>query len=220
MRPGRLEIPEGLDPARAQEWACGEFGVVVGADEAGRGPLFGPVAAAAVVLDPGTELPGLDDSKKLTEAKREALFPLIQEKARAWGIGTASAEEIDRMNILNATFLAVRRALEQVAVPWDRLLMDGSVLVRGIDPARQFCVVKGDARVQAIAAASVLAKVHRDRLIVELAGKYPGYALERNKGYPSREHLDGIRKLGYTPEHRRSFHVKELEPDLFGGEGA
>ena len=217
MRPGRLEIPEGLDLAGAQEWACGEFGVVVGADEAGRGPLFGPVAAAAVVLDPGTELPGLDDSKKLTEAKREALFPLIQERARAWGIGTASAAEIDQMNILNATFLAVRRAIEQISVPWDKLLMDGSVLVRGIAPSRQFCVVKGDARVQAIAAASVLAKVHRDRLIVELAKTYPGYGLEKNKGYPSREHLDGIRKLGYTPEHRRSFHVKEFEPDLFDG---
>ncbi len=217
MSPGRLEIPEGLDPERAQRWACERFGVVVGADEAGRGPLFGPVAAAVVALGPGTELPGLDDSKKLTEAKREALFPLIQARARAWGIGTASAAEIDELNILGATFLAVRRALEQVAIPWDRLLMDGSLLVRGIDPARQFCVVKGDVRVQSIAAASVLAKVHRDRLIVELAKKYPGYALEKNKGYPSREHLDGIRRLGYTPEHRRSFHVKELEQcDLFG----
>jgi ribonuclease HII len=207
---GRLEIPEGLDLAAADRWAWTHFGRMVGADEAGRGPLAGPVVAAVVLLDPNRELKGLDDSKKLTEKRREELFPQIQAEALGWGIGQASPAEIDEINILQASFLAVRRALEQLACPWEHLLMDGSVLVTGVATERQHCVVKGDGRVRSIAAASILAKVTRDRLMVELDAQYPGYGLAGHKGYPCAAHVEAIRQLGWSPIHRRSFHVKAL----------
>lgn len=206
----RLEIPDNLTIEEAQDFVCSKWGVVATADEAGRGPIAGPVVAAVVLLAPQTELVGLGDSKKLTEKCREKLFPLIQERALAWAIGEASAEEIDQINILEATFLAVRRALMQISLPWGHLLMDGNLPVRQIPLERQHVVVKGDGRVQGIAAASVLAKVHRDRLMCQLAQSYPQYGFEKHKGYPSPSHIDAVRQYGWSPVHRKSFRVKGL----------
>ena len=179
------------------------FALVCGADEAGRGPLAGPVCAAAVILPEGVELPGLNDSKKLTEKKREALFPLIEEKAVAYGIAFASVEEIERMNILAAALLAMDRAIGQLSPAPDLALIDGNT-VRGISiPARS--VVGGDGKVAAIAAASVLAKVTRDRLMAELAAQYPQYGFEKHKGYGTKEHYAALEKYGPSPVHRPSF---------------
>lgn len=176
---------------------------VCGVDEAGRGPLAGPVCAAAVILPEGVELPGLNDSKKLTEKKREALFPLIEEKAIAYAIAFASVEEIERMNILAAALLAMDRAIGQLDPAPALALIDGNT-VRGISvPARS--VVGGDGKVAAIAAASVLAKVTRDRLMLEMAEKYPQYGFEKHKGYGTREHYAALEKYGACPAHRPSF---------------
>lgn len=210
---GRLEIPTNLSLSQGQRWVEERFGTVLAADEAGRGPLAGPVVAAVVILPQHHFDWGVDDSKQLSEAKREELFPQIQERAIAWAIGEASAAEIDQHNILGATFLAVRRAVEQVALPWDLLLMDGSLLVRGIVPEKQRCLVKGDARVESIAAASILAKVHRDRLMRRYGLEFPQYGFEKHKGYPSQQHIDAIRQHGWTSLHRRSFRVKALEQE-------
>ena len=180
------------------------FGVISGVDEAGRGPLAGPVYAAAVVLSPETTIDGLNDSKKLTEKKREALFPIIQEKALAYGIGFATEQEIDEINILNATFLAMRRAVENMGITPDLLLIDGN-----LKPKIGFCaevpVIKGDAKSMSIAAASVLAKVSRDRFMLELAEKYPQYAFEKHKGYGTKLHYEKIREHGISTVHRRTF---------------
>lgn len=206
-----MTIPGDLNLLEAHRWASERFGTLVCVDEAGRGPLAGPVVAAAVIFTPGIELLGLDDSKKLTEKRREKLFPEIQEKATAWAIGEATPEEIDQINILEATFLAVRRAIDQLGVEWDHLLMDGSLPVRGIPLERQYAVIKGDALVQGIAAASILAKVHRDRLMVRFAQEYPEYGFEKHKGYPSPSHLEAILEFGRTPIHRHTFRVRGLE---------
>ena len=176
---------------------------VCGIDEAGRGPLCGPVCAAAVILPEGAELPGINDSKKLSEKKREELYPLILERAVAVGIGSASAEEIDRINILQATFLAMRRAVENLSVPASYALVDGNRLPGLEIPAE--CVVRGDATVISIAAASVVAKVTRDRRMCELARQYPQYGLEQHKGYPTKEHYQRIKQYGIAPFYRRSF---------------
>lgn len=179
------------------------FQVLAGVDEAGRGPLAGPVCAAAVILPPDAEIPGLNDSKKLTEKKREALFDVIKDTALAYGIAFATHEEIDEMNILNATFLAMSRAIEQIHIPFDLVLIDGN-RTKGIEyPAE--CVVGGDGRCMSIAAASVLAKVTRDRFMLEMAEKYPGYAFEKHKGYGTKAHYDAIRELGPCPIHRLTF---------------
>ncbi|MFD1699935.1 ribonuclease HII [Halopseudomonas phragmitis] len=177
--------------------------LIAGVDEVGRGPLCGAVVTAAVILDPTRPIEGLNDSKKLTEARREALFPLIQERALAWCIARAEVEEIDQLNILHATMLAMQRAVAGLAVIPDRVLIDGNRCPPLPMPAEP--VVKGDSRVPAIAAASILAKVARDREMCELDRQYPGYGLAGHKGYPTPVHLQALRELGATPIHRRSF---------------
>lgn len=176
---------------------------ICGIDEAGRGPLAGPVFAAAVLLPFGAQIDGLNDSKKLSDAKRRALFPEICEKAVAYGIGSASAQEIDEINILQATFLAMRRAVEAMTVQADYLLVDGNRLtVFGI-PAE--AVVKGDSRSANIAAASILAKVSRDTLMEKLAEEYPHYGFEIHKGYGTKAHYAALEKFGACPIHRQTF---------------
>lgn len=191
-------------------------GPVCGIDEAGRGPLAGPVFAACAILRPGVEIPGLDDSKKLTEKRREAVFEDITGGGKAWfGIGAATPEEIDRLNILGATFLAMNRAYQMMlageGVPEEQLprlaLVDGNR-----DPGLPIptqTVVKGDSRSAAIAAASVLAKVSRDRVMLELDLMYPQYQLAKHKGYPTKLHYQLLQKHGPSPIHRRSF-LKKL----------
>lgn len=175
-----------------------------GVDEAGRGPLCGPVYAAAVILDPAWPINGLNDSKKLSEKKREALAPLIRERALAWAVGVATVEEIDRLNILHATMLAMRRAVEGLGVPPDQVLIDGNRVPPGLlMPAR--AIVGGDALEPSISAASILAKTGRDHEMMALAALYPEYGIARHKGYPTREHLAALRAHGPSPIHRRSF---------------
>ena len=185
--------------ARAEGWHC-----ICGIDEAGRGPLAGPVVAAAVVLPPGYELPGLTDSKQLTAARREKLYAqIMQDPTVSKCIASASVEEIDRLNILRATHLAMRRAAEGLTPQPDFCLIDG-LPVPGF-PLRSRSLVKGDARCLSIAAASVLAKVTRDHLMQELHSQYPHYGWNRNAGYGTREHMSALREHGITPHHRRSF---------------
>ncbi|AOX99474.1 ribonuclease HII [Jeongeupia sp. USM3] len=180
------------------------MGLICGVDEAGRGPLAGSVYAAAVILPDDHGIVGLNDSKKLSEKKREQLFPLIQQRALAWAVASASAAEIDEINILQATFLAMRRAIEALPLAATAALIDGNrVPPRLAIPAE--AIVQGDAKVASIAAASILAKVSRDREAVELDARYPGYGLAQHKGYPTAAHLAALQKLGPTPEHRRSF---------------
>jgi ribonuclease HII len=179
------------------------FGRVAGVDEAGRGPLAGPVIAAAVILDPKLPIAGLRDSKKLTETRRNALFDEITGNALAWAVGRADVEEIDSINILQATLLAMRRAVDQLVPAADAALVDGNQCPRLACPVQT--VIKGDDKVAAISAASIIAKVSRDREMLELDNLYPGYGLARHKGYPSRMHLEALQILGVTPIHRRSF---------------
>ena len=176
---------------------------VCGCDEAGRGPLCGPVVAAAVILPPGIEIEGLNDSKKLTEKKRERLFDVIKEKAVAYAIAEASPEEIDEINILNASMLAMRRAVEALSVKADFALIDGNCS-RGFTIPTE-TVVKGDAVSCSIAAASILAKVTRDRGCIELDKLYPEYGIAKHKGYPTKDHMDAVRLYGPSPIHRKSF---------------
>ena len=178
------------------------FRAVAGVDEAGRGCLFGPVFAAAVVLDPERPIAGLADSKVLAAGRREALAAAIRERAACWAVASASAAEIDRVNIREASRLAMRRAVQSLDPPCDYLLVDALT----IDwPVPQQALIQGDARVTAIAAASILAKVERDACMRVLSAEYPGYGLERHKGYPTAEHREALRQLGPTPLHRRSF---------------
>ena len=198
------------------------FALVCGVDEAGRGPLAGPVVAAAVILPPKEELlekcpllAGLNDSKKLTEKKREMLFDPIRQYALAYGIGQANAREIDEHNILQATFLAMGRAVENLKQNFqltpDILLVDGNRDPKIMDPTRT--VIKGDASSASIAAASILAKVTRDRQMVELDKLYPQYGFAKHKGYPTKLHYERIAEYGITPQHRRSFLKKVLQSD-------
>lgn len=177
--------------------------IICGVDEAGRGPLAGPVCAAAVILPQNLELPGLTDSKKLTDKKRRELFPLIKEQAIAYGIGLASEKEIDEINILQATFLAMQRALDQLAVKPDLALIDGNRQKNFGVPAKT--AVKGDSLSANIAAASILAKVTRDDLMVELAQQYPQYQFEIHKGYGTKAHYAALREYGPSPVHRMTF---------------
>ena len=183
------------------------YRLICGVDEAGRGPLAGPVYAAAVILPRGLVLEGLDDSKKLTEKKREALFDPIREQAIAYGIASASVEEIETKNILNATFLAMNRAIEKLSPVPALALIDGNRNTGITFPSR--CVVKGDAKCADIAAASVLAKVSRDRFMLEMARQYPQYRFEQHKGYGTKLHYDMLREYGPSPIHRMSF-LKKL----------
>ena len=183
------------------------FKFVCGVDEAGRGPLAGPVCAAAVILN--EEIEGLNDSKKLSEKNREALFDVIKEKALSYSIAFASVEEIEECNILNATYLAMNRAIEGLNVKADFALIDGNRVPTGITVPCE-TVVKGDAKSCSVAAASILAKVTRDRLMLEEDKKYPQYNFKKHKGYGTKEHTDAILKYGLSPIHRPSFLKKLL----------
>ena len=176
---------------------------ICGVDEAGRGPLAGPVCAAAVILPEHLQIPGLTDSKKLTDKKRRELFPIIQEQAIAYGIGLASESEIDEINILQATFLAMGRALEQLSVRPALALIDGNRETDFGLPVKT--VVKGDSLSANIAAASILAKVTRDNLMMDLAQKYPEYGFEIHKGYGTKAHYEALRTYGPCPIHRKTF---------------
>ncbi|MEY8310801.1 ribonuclease HII [Oscillospiraceae bacterium 42-9] len=176
---------------------------VCGIDEAGRGPLAGPVCAAAVILPDGLEIEGLNDSKKLTEKKREALFDVITARAEAYGIGWASEQEIDQVNILQATFLAMARAVEALSLPADFALVDGNRMPPLSIPGET--IVKGDGKAACIAAASVLAKVSRDRALRKLDQRHPEYGFAQHKGYGTKAHYAAIKQYGLLPEHRRSF---------------
>ena len=172
-------------------------------DEVGRGPLAGPVIAAAVMLDPGRSLAGLADSKVVSAARRERLALSIRGGAQAWAIGRAEVDEIDRHNILNASLLAMQRAVEALGVEPQRVLVDGNRCPKLSCPAQ--AIVRGDALVPAISAASILAKVERDAEMVALDARYPGYGFAQHKGYPTRVHLECLQRLGPCPVHRRSF---------------
>ncbi|MBQ9410927.1 MAG: ribonuclease HII [Bacteroidales bacterium] len=188
-----------------------------GCDEAGRGPLAGPVYAAAVILPPDFYHPLLNDSKQMTEKAREELRPIIEANAIAWAVEAVSAEEIDQLNILWASVTGMQRAVAKLNPKPDFLLIDGNKF----RPFGSFgfndfqTVVHGDATYASIAAASVLAKTYRDDFMRKIAMEYPQYGWDRNMGYPTAEHIEAIRRHGYTPWHRKSFHVKELEPSLF-----
>lgn len=193
-------------PDYSYEEAAREKGytLICGVDEAGRGPLSGPVCAAAVILPEGCEIAGLNDSKKLSEKARERLFPQIVEKAVAYHVAYASVEEIEKYNILEATYIAMNRAIEGLITAADFALIDGNRIPRDIKIPCE-TVVKGDAKSMSIAAASVLAKVSRDRLMLEIDRKYPEYNFKKHKGYGTAEHVAAIKEYGPCPVHRMSF---------------
>jgi len=213
----------------------GENAVVVGIDEVGRGPLAGPVVACAAVLKSPAALLTLNDSKKLTRPKREAMYQNVQNACECFAVASASVEEIDRMNILEADFLAMRRALQALGMPGIHesepeipvfkkgilssaskiiIAVDGNLKIHGIPEEMQIPVVKGDGRIASISAASILAKVFRDRYMDDLEKKFPGYGFDKHAGYGTKAHLDAIRRQGMTPEHRKSFHPKSLQTEL------
>lgn len=186
-----------------------------GCDEAGRGCLAGAVFAAAVILPPDFRNELLNDSKQLSEKQRYALRPIIEQEATAWAVGIVSPEEIDRINILNASFLAMHRAIEQLNVPPEHLLIDGNRFKKYRETPHS-CVVKGDGKYLSIAAASVLAKTYRDDYMLDLHRKYPMYQWDRNKGYPTKAHREAIRLHGTSPYHRMTFQLLERQLSLFG----
>lgn len=199
-----------LDFKYEDEAKSNGYTLICGIDEAGRGPLMGPVCAAAVILPPHFEIEGLNDSKKLTEKKREALFPIITSSAVAYGIAYATEKEIDELNILNATMLAMNRAIKALSVKADFALIDGNCS-RSIEiPSKT--IVGGDAKCPSISAASILAKVSRDRLCYELDKKYPEYGFAKHKGYGTKEHMEALKKFGPCPCHRMTF-LKFLNND-------
>ena len=185
------------------------WSVVAGVDEAGRGPLAGPVYAAAVILPPNLQIDGLDDSKKLSESKREELFGIIVGKAVAYGIASASEKEIDEINILNATYLAMNRAIEKLEIMPEVALIDGNRSTGILYPNK--CIIGGDGLSASIAAASILAKVTRDRYMVELSAQYPEYGFEKHKGYPTKLHYEMIEQHGPSPVHRVSFRLHKAK---------
>lgn len=196
-----MNAPAAYQPAAYQPAV---YQLVAGVDEAGRGPLAGPVVVAAVILDPARPIDGLADSKQLSPKRREALYALIVERALAHAIIRVEANEIDRVNILNATLDGMSRALQALATTPALALIDGNRLPKSLScPAR--AIVRGDATEPAISAASILAKVSRDRILVEYESRWPGYGFAQHKGYPSPAHLDALTRLGPCPEHRRSF---------------
>jgi ribonuclease HII len=186
------------------EWSVQKGVTEAGCDEAGRGCLAGPVVAAAVILDPRNPIDGLNDSKQMTERKRDLLRPEIERKALAWAVGIVSNEEIDRINILNASFLAMHRAIEQLKVMPTLIAVDGNRFTP-YPAIPHVCMVKGDARFMHIAAASILAKTHRDEIMAQLHAECPHYGWDRNKGYPTKAHRQGIGSFGTTAYHRMSF---------------
>ena len=218
-----------------RNYATSTFGphtIIVGVDEVGRGPLAGPVVACAAVLRSPDILPVLNDSKKFTRPKREAIYDKVKDACECYAIASASVEEIDSLNILEADFLAMRRALQALGMPGLAeadpelpvevrgsfkpnstvlVAVDGNLKINGLDQRCQFPVIKGDGLVASISAASILAKVFRDRYMDHLAQEYPGYGFEKHAGYGTKAHLDAIRKLGRSPVHRKSFHPKGLD---------
>lgn len=188
--------------------------IEAGCDEAGRGPLAGPVFAAAVILPPDFYHPLLNDSKQMSEKARNILRPIIEKEALAWAVEEVSAEEIDSLNILWASVTGMQRAVKRLSIKPEWLLIDGNRW-RRFEDYQAVTVVHGDATYASIAAASVLAKTYRDEHMRKLAQQYPQYGWEHNMGYPTAEHIAAIKEYGYTPEHRKSFHPKELEPTLF-----
>ena len=199
-----------LDYDFEKQFLSDEIKLICGVDEAGRGPLMGPVVAAACILPPDVVIKGLDDSKKLSEKKRELLFDEIREKAIAYSVASASVEEIEEINILNAAMLAMKRAIESLEIKADFALIDGNCS-RGFSiPTKT--VVGGDAKVPSIAAASILAKVTRDRLCYEYDKQYPEYGFRKHKGYGTKLHMEALRKYGPSPVHRPSF-LKFLNND-------
>lgn len=186
------------------------FAAVCGIDEAGCGPLAGPVYAAAVILNPDDPIEGLNDSKKLTEKKREALYPQIKERALAWAIASATAQEIDEINILQARLLAMRRAVEMLSIKPDQALVDGN-RDPDIPNVPSLLIVGGDGKSASIAAASILAKVTRDHAMLELDKQYPQYLFAKHKGYPTKLHVEKLLEHGACPEHRQTFLKKIWE---------
>ncbi len=207
----QLTMPTGAEPDlfAFDNGFRGKFGIVCGIDEAGRGPLAGDVFAAAVILDEGTVIEGINDSKKLTEKKRERLFDEICAKARAYCIASASVEEIEALNILQADFLAMQRAYQGLGVPAGIVLVDGNQLP-AINAEMRY-VVKGDARSASIAAASILAKVSRDRYMKKMSELYPQYGFEKHKGYGTKAHYAAVDEFGLCEIHRKSFFKKYNE---------
>lgn len=203
---------------RYQNWLIERMGypMVIGVDEVGRGPIAGPVVAAAVSLPPNAVVSGLDDSKRLSDSTRRELAAQIRTHALCWAVGQATPAEIDSFNIRQAAFLAMRRALGKLDIPEEALvLVDGSCEIPGITSSQR-SIVRGDSRVAAIAAASILAKVHRDDYMLDLDAKYPGYGFAQHKGYPTQAHLEALQRLGPTPEHRRTFApVEAIQYRLF-----
>ncbi len=185
-----------------------------GCDEAGRGCLAGPVVAAAVILPPRVRIPGLDDSKKLTHERREELRPLIQAKAIAWAVGVVGPEEIDVLNILRASFIAMHHALDALQQRPEHLLIDGNRFITYADIPHT-CLIKGGGRFRSIAAASILAKTHRDELMTRLHNDHPEYGWAVNKGYPTVDHRDALDRIGPCVHHRKSFRLSYAEPVLF-----
>ena len=212
----RIRRPRGYLQLERELWARG-LELIAGVDEAGRGPLAGPVFAAAVILPPGKLLRGIDDCKLLRPGVRERLAEKIEARATAWAVAAASSREVDRMNILRASHLAMRRALGRLRIEPEHVVVDG-LPVPDLAPE---CtpVVDGDRLVHAVSCASILAKVYRDRLMRRLAGRYPGYGWHTNVGYATEEHRDAIAELGVTPHHRMSFQPTQLGLDLFGEGG-
>lgn len=180
------------------------YKVIAGVDEAGRGPLAGDVYAGAVILEPGTIIEGLNDSKKISPKKRDLLFDEIKEKAISWSVGIATVAEIEELDILNATFLAMRRAIDGLSVAPDFVMVDGNQRIRKLETEHE-PVIKGDSLSMSIAAASIIAKVSRDRYMEEMAKKYPEYEFEGHKGYGTKRHSELIREFGPSPIHRLSF---------------
>ncbi len=197
--------------AYQRKWEVEGYRTVCGIDEAGRGPLCGPVAAAAVILPMGAEIPGLNDSKKLSEKKREVLYDIILEKALAWHVAFVDEKVIDEINILNATFEAMHQAVAGLQIPADFALIDGN-RAKGFSIPTE-CVVGGDGKAACIAAASILAKVSRDRYMLEMAKEYPQYGFEKHKGYGTKAHYEAIAAYGICPIHRRTFLKKILQRD-------
>ena len=181
--------------------------IIVGVDEAGRGPLVGRVYAGAVILDDNKKIVGLNDSKKIPHLKREALYDEIKEKA-TFGIGYATNEEIDKINILNATFLAMRRAIDAIKIKFDYVYVDGNIYP--FKDLKGEAIIKGDSKIESIMAASILAKVERDRYMMEMDKLYPEYQFSKHKGYPTKLHIELINKYGFSPIHRKSFKCKGM----------
>ena len=196
------------------DWPEAGVELVAGVDEVGRGPLCGPVIAAAVILDPARPIVGLNDSKKLTARQREALFDIICNQALAWSLGRAEVAEIDQLNILHATMLAMQRAVAGLSVQPQLAYIDGNRCPTL--PCRAEAVVKGDSRVPEIAAASIIAKVTRDREMVVMDQQWPGYGIAGHKGYPTAAHMAALKKLGPAPIHRRSFKPVRVLLELAG----